>query len=123
MTITKFTCSVCKKDIVHEDEVTTGYGLDSNDNKVCFSCCAKQDYEYMLDHDKIVLCLVTDKNNKLEVINWPGTLRFPVVSSRKGKHNIARTQTTVYFRGPNGMNWIGRQYGENTQICHCRRIK
>jgi len=57
-----------------------------------------------------------------EVTNWPGSLRFRVSYQRKGRHNIAGSRTTVYFTGPEGKRWYGVQYGEFTQIVHCRRM-
>lgn len=56
------------------------------------------------------------------VTDWPGKLSFPVTSISKGRHNMARTRYDVTFIGPDGKPWRGTQYGENTQICHCRRI-
>lgn len=60
---------------------------------------------------------------KSNVTNWPGSLSFPLLSVRVGKHNIARSQRSVLFVGPDGFVWSGRQYGENSDLCHCRRTK
>lgn len=58
-----------------------------------------------------------------EVTNWPGTLRFPLWSSKRGRHNIAGTRKDVWFKDGSGNMWHGVQYGEFTQICHCKRLK
>lgn len=54
--------------------------------------------------------------------DWAGRLSFPVTSISKGRHNMAGTRYDVTFTGPDGKPWRGTQYGENTQICHCRRL-
>lgn len=55
--------------------------------------------------------------------NWSGGLSFPCITMHKGSHNIARVRYDVTFRGPDGKQWRGTTYGDNTQICHCRRLK
>jgi len=55
--------------------------------------------------------------------NWPGTLRFDPHYIKKGRHNIAGTRYDVWFPGPDGHIWHGINYGENTQITHCKRTK
>ena len=71
----------------------------------------------MTEHGRIMLYLSNG-----EVMNWPGTLRFPA-HVRKGRHNIAGSRYDVWFAGPDGFQWHGVQYGDNTQICHCKRTK
>jgi hypothetical protein len=114
-----FNCHVCKQMITHDDTLTTGHGLDRDGNKTCFVCCGKQDREAMVRDGRITLYL-TDKG----VTNWPGTLVFkPFTAPRKGYHNIARTRYDVWFVGPDKHIWHGVQYGEWTQICHCKRTR
>ena len=56
------------------------------------------------------------------VSNWPGSLQIKCVNSRKGRHNIVRVRYDVDFKFE-GNWWHGTQYGDNTQIVHCRRVK
>ena len=98
---------------------TTGYGLNPIDGKrSCYKCCAAIDATYMKEKGRIALYLTESG-----VTNWPGSLSFPVLARTKGGHNIAQSRYDVWFRGPDNFIWHGVQYGENTQICHCRRTK
>lgn len=101
-------------------EHTTGY-ITIDGKTTCYECCAKLDAQWMREKGKITLYLTTD-GDKATVGNWPGSLKFSAFV-RKGRHNIARTRYDVWFIGPDHAQWHGVQYGENTQICHCRRIK
>lgn len=124
----RFTCTICKQEIIHENNFTIGYGVQ-NGQKVCYECCGKQDREWMKNHDKIMLYLtgedsliLGEKPNRWMVTNWPGTLKISCSNPRIGRHNIARTRYDVWFR-LDGQNWHGVQYGENTQVCYCRKVK
>jgi hypothetical protein len=98
-------------------EHTTGYGVDIHGARFCYECAAKRDRADMLATGRATLYL-TDKG----LTNWPGSL-FIIVSERKtGRHNMARVRYDVWFTF-GGAEWHGVQYGDNTQICHCRRIK
>ena len=120
-------CSKCHETISAPEpgSCTTGYGTDKRGRKVCFACCAIADREYMRKNGKIDLYLVHAKNpisqQTWEVTNWPGTLRFPCASPRKGRHNIAGTRYDVWF-DCDGDTWHGVQYGEYTQVCHCSKV-
>jgi hypothetical protein len=99
----------------------TGYAVDRGRNKVCYECCGEHDRQElrgMTEGAGIILYLV---NHDSEVTNWPGTLRIKVAERRKGKHNIARKRVDVGFTFE-GRRFHGVQYGENTQICHVKRI-
>ena len=113
-----FRCSACHtvKPVKHSGG--TGYGYDRDDNLVCYACCSERDKRDMRANGRATLYLSQDK-----VTNWPGTLAFPVAERRTGYHNIAGKRYDVWFRGPDRALWHGVQYGDNTQICHCRRIK
>ncbi len=136
--IHKFICSVCDKHIEHESDSTTGYAKDGRTNaKICFACCGIMDRETMIsegESDRLPLYLSENPPKdqtyihslgvyaNSEIINWPGTLRFPAWC-KQGKHNIARTRMDAWFDGPDGHKWHGVLYGENTQIIHCKRTK
>ena len=113
---------------------TRGYGEDSKGNRSCYACCADYDRQIMRDTGKICLYLTLDDdtgrtlnqfgrrygNHKLS--NWPGSLELPVHCIKTGRHNIAGTRYDCWFTFDN-TNWHGVQYGDNTQICHCTRLK
>ena len=119
-------CSVCQQAIAPSPwEFTTGYGVNSDGDKICYSCCADGDREYMRQHGKIALYLCHDKEaRKYTVTNWPGTVCFPIMGHApcRSWHNIARYRYDVWFVF-DGHIWHGIQYGDNTQIVHCRRTK
>lgn len=115
------TCNICGKEIVSDSPYTTGYGIDENNNKVCYACCGEQDTEYMKTHDKTMLYLVK-RENDWYVTNWPGTLSVKVATPKKGRHNIARTRYDVWFAFADKF-WHGVQYGDFTQVCHCKVVK
>lgn len=96
----------------------TGYGKDSNDRTFCYQCCADRDRAYMVDTGAITLYLTKDK-----VSNWPDSLAFKVTAQHVGKHNIAGKRYDVWFVGPDSHVWHGVQYGDMTQLCHCKRTK
>lgn len=56
------------------------------------------------------------------ITNWPGTLEFSTAYMRRGYHNIAGRRYDVWFYFA-GKRWHGVQYGDNTQILHCRQTK
>ena len=100
----------------HSD-ITRGYGIDKHGHKHCYQCCADNDLAEMIKTGRATLYL-TDK----EITNWPGSLRFAVEYRKTGHHNIARKRYDAWF-SVNGEHWHGVQYGDMTQIIHCRRIK
>jgi hypothetical protein len=56
--------------------------------------------------------------------NWPGSLQFKLYPRVKvGYHNVAGRRYDVWFPGPDGFVWHGTQFGDMTQICHCKRTK
>jgi len=99
----------------------TGYATTPEGDRVCYDCCATVDREFMREKRKNTLYL-TKKGGKWGVSNWCGTLFLPCGTPRKGRHNIARTRYDVWFSFE-GQSWHGVQYGDMTQICHCRRVK
>jgi hypothetical protein len=101
--------------------IGTGYGTDNAGRKHCYACCAEQDKQTMRDNGRIVLYLSRDSGTgEYIVTNWPGTLRLIPYHVRQGRHNIARTRHDVWFNFE-GARWHGVQYGDNTQLCHCRK--
>jgi hypothetical protein len=136
-TINTFYCHHCNRVKSYKSDITSGYALDHDNNKVCFDCCAVIDRESMIDRgDSKSLPLYLAKASRpplklcpeesystYEVTNWCGTLRFKCGQPRKGRHNIAGSRHDVWFHGPDGHVWHGVQFGEWTQVCHCKRTK
>ena len=125
-----FKCMLCEQDKECLNGLTTGYGMNSNlvilktlkrrllkGDKICFQCCATQDLSYMYRHGKIDLYWDGEK-----ITNWPGTLTIKPYAIKSGKHNIAGTRQDVWFMH-NEKVWHGVQYGEMTQIIHCKETK
>ena len=45
----------------------------------------------------------------------------PVILKARDILDIAGKRLDVWFYGPDGYIWHGVQYGDNTQIVHCKR--
>ena len=124
----EFDCADCGEHKVHVNPTGNGgvgYARVSEDGiekKVCYDCCGKRDLVQMEAEGRIALYLVKREGKQI-VVNWPGTLSFPVRYSRTGRHNIAGTREDVWFTGPDGREWWGVSYGQWTQICRCKRLK
>ena len=112
-------------------DITNGYGITSDGKKHCYDCVAKIDRDSMTETGRATLYL-TQENSGLrppsgshghaQVCNWPGSLSYRAYVKR-GRHNIAGVRYDVWFRDHENRQWHGVQYGDNTQICHCKRIK
>ncbi len=105
----------------HSD-FTTGYGTGTDGKTYCYSCCADRDRAQMRQDGRIALYLTNDKDAQATVSNWPGSLKLGVYHQRIGRHNMAGKRYDVWFTFET-QPWHGVTYGDNTQICHCRRIK
>jgi hypothetical protein len=103
------------------ESFTPGFGRDSKGNRMCYPCCAEEDRRQMRAEGKIGLYL-TGKEGEWTLVNWPGSLKITPYRARIGGHNIAGRRVTVWFNFE-GSEWIGVLYGENTQVCHCKRLK
>jgi len=115
-------------------EHTTGYGIDAEGKKLCYACCAERDKKTMTEESSITIYLSYDKAGyggfhkafgewfKGRVTNWPGSLEIKA-SIHKGRHNVSTTRYDCWFIGPDGKTWYGVQYGEFTQVVHCRKLR
>ena len=108
-------------DCGHEPSVhlehTTGYGTDLEGKTFCYDCAALQEKAFMVKEGKTILYLTGS-----EITDWPGHLRFKA-HVQKGNHNIAGVRYDAWFTDHTGARWHGVQYGNNTQIIHCKRLK
>ena len=102
---------------------TTGYGITQTGARFCYDCCAYIEKSAMMESGRTTLYLSKNKNGDWDLTDWSGHLSFPVRTLHGGRHNIARTRYDVWFKGPDGMLWHGVQYGEWTQLCHCKRTR
>ena len=122
MSLHRFVCVDCSQEKIHVDSLTTGYGIDRAGNKVCYACCGKRDSADMSATGRAVLYL-TDGPEGLVVSNWPGSLKYRVQYNRVGVHNLAGRRVDVWFTDTDGRQWHGVNYGRNSQLCHCRRLR
>lgn len=125
----KVFCHDCNKECILSG-CTTGYGIDKDNNKICYLCCGKRDEKDMLATGKAVFYLSDIKDVGIygvkmgigKVSNWPGTLAFEG-RVRVGRQNFTGKRYDVWFMDNQGNNWWGVTFGDNTQICHCKMIK
>lgn len=102
--------------------ITRGYGIDEQGKTFCYACCADNDRKAMRETGRICLYLTGDKIRGYKLTNWPGSFIIPLNHVAKGCHNIAGSRYDFRFTFE-GQLWAGVQYGENTQIAHCRKLK
>lgn len=133
-------CDRCGAECVRS-AITPGYGVTDDGRKHCYTCCADLDRERMIATGRAMLYLTcapawharkphrdrdgverTWRNTSATVGNWPGSLTFRGYCTY-GAHNIAGVRYDVWFAGPDGFEWHGVTYGDNTQVCHCKRTK
>lgn len=115
------------------DGCATGYGVDRDNRKICYACCGYHDRAEMMLTGRATLYLTYDVIpakpgtpwgrgiHNARVTNWPGSLSIRA-GIKSGRHNIAGRRYDVWFTFA-GRTWHGVQYGDNTQICHCRITK
>lgn len=136
-----FTCYRCgEHKPLKFDGAGTGYGVTTQhmvdhghvaraNEMVCYACAGETDRADMLADGRAVLYLTHEPIQGRaypfadgRVTNWPGTLSIKC-RVKRGAHNVARYRYDAWFTGPDGKPWHGVQYGDNTQILHCRRVK
>lgn len=117
MNETTFVCSVCNQEKSIQKTGGIGYGYNHSNDKICYACCGELDKKEMVEKGKTTLYL-TDK----AITNWPNSLSFPISYRKTGRHNFAGKRYDVWFTGPDKKNWHGVTFGDNTQICHCKRV-
>lgn len=115
------TCDDCGQAItVPAGSIGTGYAYTTDNKRICYACCAIRDAAEMEATGRATLYL-----NAGHVSNWPGTLKIKTTAQRKGEHRAFGRRSVrydVYFMW-RGKRWHGTQFGDNTQICHCKRLK
>lgn len=117
----------------------SGYATDSDRTRfTCYPCAGERESAFLVEHGRGMLYLCRDvpageparqyrtagtMESGYYLTDWPGTFRLPVSYGRIGRHNMAGRRFDVRFTGPDGREWRGTSYGDNTQICHVRRLK
>jgi len=127
-------CDKCKKEIIQES-CFTGYGVNSAGEKLCYACCGELDTQELASlklGEKMTLYLVNNNDEARHnvgashieawVTNFPNTLNIPIYTLHKRKHNFAGVQNYVYFKFK-GNFYMGRQVGNNNELCRITRIK
>lgn len=114
------TCNVCHKDIVKEkDSISTGYGIDKDNNKVCFACCGEQDRKQLLEEGKLF-----GYWSHGFFSNWPGTLKIKAYYSRDSFHNFAgRNGRTDFWFNFEGKHFHGVHIGHNNECARVKQVK
>ena len=111
-----FNCTVCKQD----KNVTTGYGLNKENDKVCYACCGKIDTESLLNlKPKEIHNMYWSKG---VVTNWPNTLSIKPYYTKDSRHNWGLIRTDFWFN-LEGKSFHGYQIGRNTEIAYIQKIK
>lgn len=122
----EFKCSQCKQyKPLNTDSgsCATGYGISHDRQFICFACCGVNDARDLEERGKGYLYLSSDSGQNYRLSNWPGSLTISLHGSpKRGYHNLARYRYDVWFKW-RGFDWHGVQYGDNTQVCHVKRIK
>lgn len=121
MATTTFHCACCDKDITHHSGHTTGYAQCDN-KKYCFDCCGDYDRRCLETENSYILYL-TEDNGIWRITNWPGTLCFPARYGRSFLHFGRVKAIRVYFEDHKGNSWRATQYGDDTQVARCKKIK
>lgn len=119
-------CARCNNKISRKtNTIGTGYGINMQDEKICYPCCGEEDKEYMRKHGRIMLYFSVFNNgtsNFGKVTNWPGSLVFNYLEYTKGGHNWGLDRYDVWFPF-DGYIWHGVNIGNMTELCHCKRTK
>ncbi len=100
----------------HDAPGGSGYAVLPDGNRICYDCSAETTRKAMTTTGRAVLYLQGDT-----VTDWPGRLSFAIIRRAHGGHNLVGSRTDVWFIGPGRQLWHGRQYGDNSQLVHCRR--
>lgn len=126
-----FKCTHCNKTKPVKKSGGTGYAENrETGKKTCYECMGAIDAAEMINAipgTRFVHYLTID--SKLQgltpfcatVSNWPGSMKL-TARLRVGNHNIAGKRFDIWFQ-LGGQQFHGTTYGENTQICHIKKLK
>lgn len=115
----KIMCDCGHMESDHSD-ITRGYGIDGEGKTHCVACCAEQTRQRMRDTGRITLYLEGEGPDRYWLTDWHASLVIFPYRARTGRHNWAGKRYDVWFSFEE-CDWHGVQYGDNTQLCHCKR--
>ena len=87
------------------------------------ACCGKREFGRYVGNRARGSLLDGEGPEGAVVTDWPGALKFRVRHKRVGSHNLAGRRVDVWFTDSDGREWHGVNYGHNSQLCHCRRLR
>lgn len=109
-----FICHSCKQEKPVQKPGATGYGINSDGEKVCYQCVADLDKEALKNLKPGEKHTMYFEKANSEVTNWPGTLRIACFYERI-KHNFAREAYAISFWFE-GSRFYGRNIGDNDLV-------
>lgn len=125
-----YTCARCRQvQPVRRDDHFGNYGQRKDGSLICFLCCGEEDRErvHATREGKKVVLYLTHEGGCWRVQNWPGTLSYAVTETRKSRACVGGkrwvTRQDVWFEDGTGARWHGKVIGDNTQLCHCRKLQ
>lgn len=128
--VTRFICDQCGQHKEHVSTCSTGYGTTKTEEYICFDCCGLNDARDLAAlpvGGKTCLYLTSPTGRPNDSVkgtlgNWCGTFKIDGLWLSVGSHNIAGVRYDGRFMYK-GSTYSATQYGNNTQICHIRRLK
>lgn len=130
--VIRFVCEQCKQAKTHEttNSCSTGYARTNTtpEQIICFACCGLNDATTLASlpiGGKMCLYSVIGQGHSYatgKLTNWPGSFEIKGLWFSIGRHNMAGKRYDAQFQ-ENGNWYSATQYGDNSQICHIRRIK
>ena len=108
----------------HSLDFTTGYGVNTAGSRLCYYCIAIRDEQDMVqDGDSSSMYMIVNELGYYEVTNWPGSLRFHVIShTQTPRGPYGNRYEAGWFRGPEGRPWIAEVRGD-MDLAKARRLK
>ena len=113
--------------------IGTGYGV-MDGKTYCYDCFGIIERDLLIKEGKGILYLSWEQEcepfkkygwcypKNAKISNWPGTFSLPIRAIKVGMHNFTRRRYDVWFKF-NDTEWHGVIYGDNTQLCHVRRLR
>ena len=121
----RFVCVDCGQEKIHvkPNRSRTGYGIEGQGEEGLLLLLREARFCRYAATGRAVLYLTEEGPEGAVVTNWPGILKFRVRHKRVGSHNLAGRRVDVWFTDSDGREWHGVNYGHNSQLCHCRRLR
>ena len=111
-------CSLCTQPYTADNKLVA-YSL-SGQRTYCLACSSIVENQANAASDRITLYYGYGRADV--VTNWTGDIRFRVERTKTGNHNMTGRRADVWFTAY-GSRWHGVQYGSDTELLHCTRLK